>query len=410
MNTRCPSSPFRCAQHALVAGLPGHPGGEVEAAAPDRRRGLCRDRRHRRAVDVAPVDRVRRVVPEPGTEQLDAAVVERAAHRAARPPSHHSCDQLGQALGLGGGEVVALRGGPRRGGTAPSGSVSKSAPWVCLRHRLPLARRRAPGSRPSRSTAAVLAAGAAASARTEANECPVTGSCSTPRYTSGAVDAEQLVDGRGDVGHVDELVALRAALVASMPAGPVHDHRDVDPALVGVLLVPLERRVAALRPAPRVVGVAVRAADVVDPVDRLVGRLEDAVEELHLVHHAEGPALLRGAVVGQHDRIVSSSSPSARRPSTRRPIWSSVWSRNAANASCSRAASRCWFSGSVVPRLDAGVARRQLGAFGDHAELELALVPALAHHVPALVERARGTWRGTPAGAWWGAWVAPKGR
>ena len=70
-------------------------------------------------------------------------------------------------------------------------------------------------------------------------------------------------------------------------SGAVHDQRHVDAALVGVLLVPLERRVAALRPAPRVVGVAVRAADVVDALDRLVRRLDDAVEELHLVHHAE---------------------------------------------------------------------------------------------------------------------------
>ena len=42
--------------------------------------------------------------------------------------------------------------------------------------------------------------------------------------------------------------------------------------------------------------------------------------------------------------------------------------------------------GQLVPRLDAGVARRQLGALGDHAELELAAEPPLAHHVPALVE------------------------
>ena len=55
------------------------------------------------------------------------------------------------------------------------------------------------------------------------------------------------------------------------PPRPVHDERDVDPALVGVLLVPLEGGVAGLGPAPRVVGVAVGPADVVDPLDRLVG-------------------------------------------------------------------------------------------------------------------------------------------
>jgi hypothetical protein len=46
--------------------------------------------------------------------------------------------------------------------------------------------------------------------------------------------------------------------------GPVHDQRHVDAAFVGVLLVPLERGVAGLGPTPRVVGVAVGPADVVE--------------------------------------------------------------------------------------------------------------------------------------------------
>ena len=71
---------------------------------------------------------------------------------------------------------------------------------------------------------------------------------------------------------------------------------------MGVLLVPLEGGVAGLGPAPRVVGVAVGPADVVDPLDRLVRRLQDHVEVLHLVHDAELAALLAGAVVRQqHD-------------------------------------------------------------------------------------------------------------
>ena len=101
---------------------------------------------------------------------------------------------------------------------------------------------------------------------------------------------------------------------------PVHDQRHVDAALVGVLLVPLERRVAGLRPAPRVVRVAVRAADLVDAVDRLVGRLEDEVEELHLVQDAERAALLAGAVVGEQDTMTccrARRSPRGRRRSGR---------------------------------------------------------------------------------------------
>ena len=118
---------------------------------------------------------------------------------------------------------------------------------------------------------------------------------------------EGLVDGGGDVVDVVELVAQIA------PGGdavrPVHDERDVDAAFVGVLLVPLERCVAGLGPAPRVVRVAVGPADVVDPLDGLVGGLDHEVEVLHLVHDAERPALLAGSVVRQQDeeRVVEST-------------------------------------------------------------------------------------------------------
>ena len=183
-----------------------------------------------------------------------------------------------------------------------------------------------------------------------------------------------------------------------MPSRPVHDQRHVDAALVGVLLVPLERRVAGLRPAPRVVGVAVRPADVVDAVDRLVGRLEDAVEELHLVQDAERSALLARAVVGeQQDDVLSSSTERLEVRRRSRPIWASVWSRNAANASCSRAASRCWFSGSVVPRLDARVARRELGAGRDEAEPLAGGRTTRRGPRPSRRRTGRGTSRGTPA-------------
>ncbi len=57
----------------------------------------------------------------------------------------------------------------------------------------------------------------------------------------GRRNAEQFVDGRGDVGDVDELRPLRAGLVGTEPVGPVHDHRHMHTALVGVLLVPPKR-------------------------------------------------------------------------------------------------------------------------------------------------------------------------
>ena len=79
------------------------------------------------------------------------------------------------------------------------------------------------------------------------------------------------------------------------------DHQgDVHSAFMGVLLVPLEWGVADLCPAPRVVGVGVWPADLVEVRHRFVGRFEDPVEEFHLVEHPERPALLRRAVVAEH--------------------------------------------------------------------------------------------------------------
>ncbi len=154
---------------------------------------------------------------------------------------------------------------------------------------------------------------------------------------------------------------------------------------MGVLLVPLERRVAALRPTPRVVGVAVRATDVVDPLHRFVRRLEDAVEELHLVHHPVRPALLRGAVVGQdhHDRVVE---PAEVAQSVDEPADLVVGVVEERGERLLEAARQPLLGvGEVVPRLDAGIARREFGAFRHDAEFELPREPPLAHDVPALV-------------------------
>ena len=126
-----------------------------------------------------------------------------------------------------------------------------------------------------------------------------------PAMRVGGRDAEDLVDGRHDVGHVGELIPLGSGSVAEA-SRPVNDHRHMHAALVGERLVPTERRVAALGPPPRIVRVAARPAYVVDPLDCFVGRLLDALEVLHLVHRAGRPSLLGGAVVGQEhqNRVV----------------------------------------------------------------------------------------------------------
>ena len=64
----------------------------------------------------------------------------------------------------------------------------------------------------------------------------------------------------------------------------------------------------------------------------------------------------------------------------------------------------------LVPRLDAGVARRQLGAGGEQAQLLLAGEPLVAGDVPALVEAAAVLLEVLVRAPGAGAWVAPKAR
>ena len=206
-----------------------------------------------------------------------------------------------------------------------------------------------------------------------------------PAVRVGWCDSDQVVDRRNDVGDVDELPALGAGLFGCDRAGRVHDHRHVHATFVGVLLVPLERRVAALCPAPRVVGVAVRAADVVDLVDRLVGGLEDAVEELHLVHHTERPALLGGAVVGEHHehRVVELAEVAQPVDEPADLVVGVI--EECGERLLQSARQPLLVLGKIVPGVDAGIAGGELGALGDHPEFELAPEPPLAHDIPALV-------------------------
>ena len=83
------------------------------------------------------------------------------------------------------------------------------------------------------------------------------------------------------------------------PLGPADDERDVNTTLVRVLLVPLERCVAGLGPAPRVIAVRVRPTDLFDAVNCLVGGLDQEIEELHLVEDPERSAFLTRTVVGE---------------------------------------------------------------------------------------------------------------
>ena len=120
----------------------------------------------------------------------------------------------------------------------------------------------------------------------------------------GRLGAGELEDRRHDVDRVTEGTA--DGPYPLQRTRPVDDQRVAHTAAVGVLLVPLERRVADLRPAPGNVGVALWTADVIEPLHRLVDIFDHAVEPPHLVENAGRTAFLAGAVVRHDDeeRIV----------------------------------------------------------------------------------------------------------
>ena len=124
------------------------------------------------------------------------------------------------------------------------------------------------------------------------------------RLLLDAVDAQRLGELRGVEhrrGDVDHVVELRADLASRLDAArPVHDRPVARAAPVRRdLLRPLVRRVHRVRPADRVVVVGVRRAEVVDPGDHELGRLEPerAVQDDELVEAAVRRAFGRGAVV-----------------------------------------------------------------------------------------------------------------
>ena len=102
-----------------------------------------------------------------------------------------------------------------------------------------------------------------------------------------------------------ELVAQFAPRLDSLR--PRHHEGIADAAAMGVLLVAAQRRVRRHRPAMRKIAVRVRAADIVDPPQLFRHRLGTEIIRPHRIDEAERPALLAGAVVGQHEdqRVVA---------------------------------------------------------------------------------------------------------
>jgi len=205
---------------------------------------------------------------------------------------------------------------------------------------------------------------------------PGDGQLAEPTRHRRRLDADDVVHRGNDVRHEDELVALRTALGLGHARRPVQNHRHVHATFMSVLLVPAIRGVAALRPTPGVVRVAVGAADVVDAGDRFVWGLENPVEELHLVHHAERASLLRSAVVCQHEdhRVVEL-------PKTTQPLDEA----SDLNVGVIEERRKCLLQAACeelfvvrqrVPRLDTRVAGRQHGVWWNHPQFELPTEPS----------------------------------
>ena len=120
-------------------------------------------------------------------------------------------------------------------------------------------------------------------------------------------------------------------------------------------------------------------------VDHRIAVLEDAVEELHLVHHTKGAALLRGAVVGEdhEDGVVEFAHGTQTFDQPTDLVIGVIEERG--ERFLEPGADLLLILGQVVPGVDAGVAGREFGPFGDHPEFELPFVPTLTDDVPALV-------------------------
>ena len=136
-------------------------------------------------------------------------------------------------------------------------------------------------------------------------------------------------------------------------------------------------------------------------------RLGLEVVRPHRVDHAQRPALLAGAVVGQHQhQRVRRNWPDVRGSRSAAPMCWSAWSSIAANAACRRVKTRR----SSVPRLPTA-ARRRCAAASAYRPAPApwpSAAPAAARAPrPSRARRSRRSSRMSSAGAWCGAWQAP---
>ena len=181
-----------------------------------------------------------------------------------------------------------------------------------------------------------------------------------------------------------ELVAQLA--LGGDPLRPGHDEGIADAAAMGVLLVAAQRRVRRHRPAVREVAVRVRPADVVDPAQLFRDRLGTEIVRPHRVDEAERPALLAGAVVGQHEdqRVVADAGRVEERDQPRQMLVGMV--EHAGEGRLQPREDAPFVGAVLVPRLHAVIARGQPGFRRHDPHRLLPRHPLLALDVPAMGE------------------------
>ena len=212
-------------------------------------------------------------------DRVRAAGCRAAARRCVAASCHQSSIMSCEALGLLRGEVVALGEVvgdvvqlphvvvERRVGVEP---VVVHVAERVERHRLPTVVVDRAGARASRSTACVCGSAASALVRPRrGSSCRRSATARRCRSKLGVVDPDQLEHGRQHVDRVRELVADRRRRPRRGASREPDDARIGDTAFVHLTLPALERRVARHRPAPRIVVVRRRAAELVDAVAEL---------------------------------------------------------------------------------------------------------------------------------------------
>ena len=170
--------------------------------------------------------------------------------------------------------------------------------------------------------------------------------------------------------------------------GPMHDQRIANPAAVGILLVPLERRVSGLSPAPGDVGMAVGSADFIQPILDGVDIFRHTVEILELVHDTGGTAFLAGAVVRkQYDQGVVELPHLLQKRDQSSDLMIGVI-QHPGKCFLKSQGKFLFVFRKLIPGPHPGISRCQLCVFRNNTHFDLSAVPLFANNIPAGIEAA----------------------